>query len=166
MSIKEYIEALISRLGEGDPAALARLRQVVGLRRAWISLDDETVEVRFTKRGLEVRTDLSKATDGSGVTDRQTVLDILDARLEVLDAILLGRLRIQGDVEEINRIVLAIEILLDASTRDPALQELAEQLRAESVPRRLRPIPTRMSWHPFRPSPAEQEMLRRLDLLP
>jgi hypothetical protein len=166
MSTKEYIKALIRRLGEGDPAALARLRHVVGSRRARITLDAETVEVRFTKQGLVVRTELSNSADGSGLTDRQTVLDILDARLEVVEAIMLGRLHITGEVEEINRIILAIEILLDASARNPALQELAEQLHAESVPRRPWPAPARKSWYPFQAGPSEQEMLRRLSLLP
>jgi hypothetical protein len=59
------------------------------------------------------------------------VLDILNGYLEVNQAILSGRLLVQGEVEDLNRIFIAIEILLDASPRTPALQQLAVRFARE-----------------------------------
>ena len=97
------------RLGEADPAALERLRQTVGGHRARLRLDDEAVDVRFDPDGLRVEEPAGEPVDGEGETDRATVLDLLDGYLEVTDAILDGRLRVTGAVDEIARMFAAIE---------------------------------------------------------
>ena len=157
------------RLGEADPAALERLRQTVGGHRARLRLDAEAVDVRFDPDGLRVEEPAGEPVDGEGETDRATVLDLLDGYLEVTDAILDGRLRVTGAVDEIARMFAAIEILLDGSARAPALQRLARDFRED--PGRAPPAaPQRRSrsgpWHPSGPGDAELELLARLGLLP
>jgi hypothetical protein len=170
-TLGEYIEALISTLGAAQPAALARLREVVGDKEARIVLDDEAVDVVFEHDHLQVRTALNNANEGAranvGTTDSATVLDLLDGYLEVADSILDGRLRISGAPEDVIRMFVAIEILLDTSPRSPALQGLALTFRAERRERRASPTPaTRRSWYPFACKANEYELLARLDLLP
>ena len=167
-----YIRALIDVLGAEHPAALARMRAVVGDREASIVLDDEAVLVVFRQDRLEVKLDLSRddreaATANLGVTDSGTVLDLLDGYLEVTDAILDGRLRISGTPEDVVRMLVAIEILLDASPRTPALQALAS--RFQSAQRKVKRSTTRGgggSWYPFSSSARERHLLAQLDLLP
>ena len=169
LSLGEYIAALIALLGEASPAALARLKLIVGDRRARISLDDESVEVVFDKDHLVVLPigDDSELS-GAGATDSATVLDLLNGDLEVVDAVLSGRLRVIAETIDIGRIFSAIEIILDAAPRTPALQELAARFQKERFPsvRQGRTSSRQVEWYPFSSSQEEIDLLARLDLLP
>lgn len=167
-TLAEYIVALVERVAEGEPRSFGRLRDVVGGRVARIALDGEAVVVRF-EGGRLVAADAAAAdvmADGEGGTDRATTLRLLDGSLEVTEAIVQGRLDARGDNESLARILQAIEILLDASTRVPSLPRLAGAYDAD---------PCRPSRPPERERPgraaaevaaAERALLRRLDLLP
>ena len=169
LKLGEYIAALIDALGTANPAALARMRQVVGERRARIILDDEAVDISFGPASLHVQTVAAETeVNGVGETDSTTVLILLDGYLEVIDAILNGRLHVSGLPEDITRMFVAIEILLDASPRTPALQALAARFWRERRERRGLPPPNRRraSWYPFSSNVSEYDLLARLDLLP
>jgi hypothetical protein len=159
----------VRRLGQADPAALDRMRRTVGHRRARIRLDDEAVDVWFDPDGGLRVGEPAGEVEGEGATDRGTVLDLLDGYVEVTDAILDGRLRVFGAVDEIARMFAAIEILLDGSARAPALQRLARDFRDDPARRPPGP-PVRRSrarpWHPTGPDADELALLARLDVLP
>ena len=131
MTLGEYITALVERLAEHEPAGALRLREVVGRRIARIGLDDETVDVQFARGALVVEpvNGAKRRVEGYGRTDRATAAALLDARLEVHEAILDGALELRGDLDAIRRIGVAIEILIDAATRVPALRELSGEFR-------------------------------------
>jgi SCP-2 sterol transfer family len=159
---------LIGRLDAAEPEAGERMRGVVGRRRAQISLDDETVDVDFDGDELRVEPPSGRV-DGEGTTDRHTVLDILDGYIEVTDAILDGRLTIVGETEDVSRMFIAVEILLDGSTRIPPLQDLARDFREDPCREPRRPPKRRSSdrpWHPTGGDPSELSVLERRDLLP
>jgi hypothetical protein len=167
----EYVAALIAALGAADPAALARLRQVVGERRARIVLDDEAIDVTFVGAALSVRPAAGRAADGEGATDRASVRGLLAGHFEVTDAILDGRLRVRGRTDAVVRMFTAIEILLDAAPRAPALQALAAHfLGHPPSPPRDRPVAgapvRRTAWYPEERAPHEDALLARHDLLP
>jgi hypothetical protein len=156
------------------------MREVVGRARARVVLDDEAVEVAWGPRGLTVDPvdggedvdDLARAgLDGVGATDRATTLALLAGRLEVHEAVLSGRLRVRGSIGDVARIVHAIELLLDASARNPALQDLARDYREDPCrepPPRPRPPPSAppVSWFPRILSDGEARLLYELGLLP
>jgi hypothetical protein len=168
-TLGEYVAELVRRLDEADPVALGRMRRTVGHRRARIRLDDEAVDVWFDPDGALRVAEPAGEVEGEGATDRGTVLDLLDGYLEVTDAILDGRLRVFGAVDEIARMFAAIEILLDGSARAPALQRLARDFLDDPAREPAGP-PARRSragpWHPTGPDPEQLELLARLDLLP
>jgi hypothetical protein len=167
-SLAEYVAELVRRLGQAEPDALARMRAVVGSRRARIRLDGEAVDVRFAPDGTLLVDAPRGDVDGEGATDRGTVLDLLDARLEVTDALLDGRLRVTGAVDDIARMFAAIEILLDVAARAPALQRLERDFRADAGRDPAGPPLVRSrveAWHPTGPDAEELELLGRLDLL-
>jgi len=169
LSLREFVSALIETLGEEHPAALARMKQIVEHRTAGISLDAETVSVSFGPDGLRVEpADDLALLDGAGATDSATVIDLLDGAIEVPGAILDGRLRVTGALEEIARMFQAIEILLDASPRTPRLQALAARFQSErrAPDRMMLPVRGQSSWYPFPCGAREFELLGRLDLLP
>lgn len=149
---------------------MARIREVVGERRALISLDAETVEIAFVASTPVVEAPAGRhPIDGAGATDRSTVLDLLAGRLEVCDAILSGRLAVDGDTDGVARIMLAVEILIDASSRDPGLQALARSFRDETstLPGGLvGSAPPAPPWYPNERPQTEDELLARFDLLP
>ncbi len=162
-TLAEYVTELIGRLGAADPPALERMRTVVDGRRARVVLGDEAVDVTFAGDELLVEPSASGAADGEGVTDRATTLELMDGYLEVTDAILDGRLDVTGTVDDVERMFLAIEILLDVAARAPALQDLAADYRADPCrePRRAPPPPLPAPSHE-----SEQALLDRLGLLP
>lgn len=169
LSLGEYIAALIALLGEASPAALGRLKLIVGDRRARISLDDETVEVVFDRdRLLVLPIGNDSELSGQGATDSATVLDLLNGDLEVVDAVLSGRLRVVAETVDIGRIFSAIEIILDSAPRTPALQELAARFQKERFQhvRQSRTASGLVEWYPFGSSQEEIDLLARLDLLP
>ncbi len=158
-------------LGRADPGALARMRQVVGGRRARIRLDDEEVDVRFVAGTLLVEPASGPAAvDGAGGTDRATVLDLMDGNLEVSDAISSGRLDVVADVDAVAAMFAAIEILIDASSRSPELQALAREYREQSAREPPREPVRDRAGGTARPeervAARERALLTRLDLLP
>lgn len=162
-TLGEYIAVLVAEVAAAESDSAARLRHVVGDHRAVIRVDGETVLVRFDGDRLVVTEALEPA-DGYGSTDRATVLDLLAGRIEVTAAVLADRLQLTGPAQAIVRISQAIEILLDVSTRAPALQQLADRYRAESPPvgDAARPNPSARAEARRR----ELELLGRLGLLP
>jgi hypothetical protein len=167
-SLGEYIVALIETLGAADPAAVPRMRQIVGERRARIVLDNEAVDVWFSPDGLRVApAERGSQVDGSGMTDTATVLALLDGTVEVTDAILDGQLLVTGSAQEIARMFTAIEILLDATPRVPELRALAHQFRVErsDIYRHSAPGTGTAPWYPFRSGRREMDLLSRLGLV-
>lgn len=166
-TLAEYIAALVERVGEGEPASYARLREIVGARSARIRLDRESVVVRFHGEELVVTESRGdEAVDGEGATDRVTTLRLLDGSLEVTEAIVQGRLDARGDVEDLSRIFQAIEVLLDASTRVPALPRLAGAYEADPCRPSRPPVRERAGEAAAAAKVAERALLLRLDLLP
>jgi hypothetical protein len=125
-----YVRQLVERLSEGEPAALSRLRTVVGLRRAAIGLEEETVTARFVAscafEVVPVREDEGVDVDGTGRTRHDVVLALLAGDLDATDALLDGLIEVQGPLDAVTAMLIAIEILLDASTRVPPLRRLAD----------------------------------------
>jgi hypothetical protein len=166
-TLGEYIRALVERLAVGEPRAHARLREVVGARVARITLDAESVVVRFEGDRLVVAESRGdEVVDGAGRTDRVTTLRLLDGSLEVTEAMVQGRLDARGDGENLSRILQAIEVLLDASTRVPALPRLAGAYEVDPCRPSRPPVRERPGRAAVAAAAAERALLLRLDLLP
>lgn len=165
-TLAEYVRELVARLGAGDPAALARLREVVGERAARIVLDGAAIDVRFDAGRLVIET--SSRVDGVGRCDRTTVLDLLDGYTEVGEAMLSGRLQVTGRLDAVERIFVAIEILLDGSARISGLRALADDYRRDPcLPEVAELFPNGRRRRGERaPTGAEARLLTRLDLMP
>jgi putative sterol carrier protein len=165
-TLGEYIAALVDVVDGADAYASARMRAAAGSRRARIGLDDESVIVAFDGGRLVVTADVEDArVDGTGHTESATVSDIIRGRLEATAAILDGRVQIKGSPGPVSAILQVIEILLDTSSRAPALQQLAQEfLATRTVGDSWRP-PKPTAWHPCELAPDEQQALIRLDLI-
>ncbi len=112
-----------------DPIASARLQAIIGARRARIRLDDDTATVALVDgKVVPIRDDAP--VDGFGATTRPVVLALLDARLDATVALQAGYITVEGTVDDLVAMLHAIEIILDAATRIPALRALAAAYRA------------------------------------
>lgn len=169
-TLGEYVEELVVRLSRDDPAAFDELRCTVGSRSATIGLDAEVVSVRFRGREL-VLGPSTGSVEGAGSVDGHCVLDLLDGYDDVTPAILDGRLRVQGAIDDVLAMFAAIEIILDVSARSPALQALSHDLRADPC---RSPRPPRLpgdfnrstAWRFNDVVKSEAGLLAKLDLLP
>jgi hypothetical protein len=169
--LAQYVEELVALLEMSEPRTADDLRRVVEGRIARINLDDTAVDVCFRGRALVVEEAPGSApVSGGGSTDSGTVLAVLNGYLEITEAVLDGRLEVYGEVEDVFRMFLAIEILLDGSSRIPSLQVLANTFRIKARRGRVRvkePASFRReSWYPTYELHGEEDMLGRLDLLP
>lgn len=167
MNLAQYIRNLIGALRTTHPLAFDRMCEIVGARKARIILDDERIDVWCERGQLRARAaSKRRVVHGTGQTDSATVLDVLNGYLEVNAAILNGRLEVHGKTEDVSRIFVAIDILLDVSPRSPALQALARRFEAERETRTVR-------WHAASNGPngqfpdreTQDRLLARLDLL-
>jgi hypothetical protein len=165
-SLVEWIGLLLGALSDGDRAAYGRLLAIVTGYSARIGLDDEWALVSARRGEIVVTAATDEAADGDGSTTRSVVEALLDADLELATAILDGHIEIRGSDEAVSRMLLAIEILLDAAARVPELQRIGREYR-ESGPRRPAPdLTARSDWYPRAPGPGEEALLARLGLLP
>lgn len=126
-SLQAWIAALVAALEEDPWGTADRLRDVVGGYAARISLDDESVVVSMPSRALVWAT--AGSVDGEGSTTTAVVVAILDGRLEVTDAVARGLVQARGAPEAVLRLFHAVELILDASARVPALRRLADEFR-------------------------------------
>jgi hypothetical protein len=170
-SLAEYVSLLLTRLEADDPAAAARIREVVGTRSASVVLDDERIDFRFEGSRLVVQSSSNGTVAGTGWTTRATTLDLIGGYLEVTAAVLDGYLDLIGSVDDIAAIGQAIEILIDCSTRTPQLQRLARDFwedpcRPPAGRRISGPMDRRTTFYPDLPNPDERQLLARLNLLP
>ena len=169
-SLGEYVRLLLREVERHDPLARARIAAVVERRRAWITLDAETVEVSLRNGRLSVRKPVSRAPSGEGRTSRVCTLDLLDAHIEVTEAVLSGALELTGSLDDVTRMSMAIEVLIDASARIPAMRRLADDFRNDPC-REAPEMPLHLFGHRVRlgltaSSAAELSLLERLGLLP
>lgn len=165
----EYVAALIDRLGAASPAALARVCALAAGHRARLRLDGESIEVAFRGGRLEVTDDGAAPVDGSGFTDRATTFALLDGRVEAYEALLDGSVGAVGTTAAVTAMFRSIEILLDESTRSPALQALAREYQLLSPAAGAAPDARHRGGRRLMlrdVSDAELALLARLDLLP
>lgn len=170
-SLREYVELLFSRLERFSPEAALRIRHVTGTRSARIAVDVESVDVRFDRGRLRVTHSGDDPVDGAGRTTRQATLDMMDGYLEVTSAVLDGQLDLTGSTDAIVRMGVVLEILIDAATRAPALQQLAREFRDDPrypspVKRPAGPVERNTRFYPDPASDRERRLLALLDLLP
>jgi hypothetical protein len=168
-SLGDYVRTLLDGLATDEPAALARMREVVGARRAAITVDDETVLVAFVGERPQVD-EVGGAVPhetvaGSGVTDRQTVLALLNGDLEVTEAIARGTLEIIGALDDVIRMGTAIEVLIDGAVRVPALRALAKAYRNDPGRAPFAPGLAPLGKEAERRRERERDILSRLGLL-
>ncbi|MGC3939673.1 hypothetical protein ACOTTU_17855 [Roseobacter sp. EG26] len=132
--LRDWIAALFAGLDRAEPHSASGVRKLAGSEASRIALDEERVTVRFDENGLRVSRLKTGArlTPPYGVTDRKTVGALLLGYMEISEAIAHNHIRLRGTADQVMAICAIIEVLVDASTRIPALQELADDFLAST----------------------------------
>jgi hypothetical protein len=158
-SLRSWIERLVSALEDDPWGAGGRLRDLVWGYTARIVLDGGAVLVSMPGEELEWLPATTQVdVDGEGATTSAVVVAILDKGLEVTDAVERGLVQAAGSPDAVLRMFHAIEVILDASARVPALRALADEFRREAGANGVGGVPEP-------PRPPGTEMLALLDRL-
>lgn len=128
--LSEWLRKLFSELQKYEPHRARFIARIAGDRIARVGLDDEFARITFKNEKLSVRKVPSLGRDDLpwGQTDTATVLALLSGYTALSDALAEGTLELQGSTEDVVRICHIIEVLVDASTRIPAMQQLSAEL--------------------------------------
>jgi len=164
VSFAEYITALIEALETFEPSSFSRLKALVGEKKARLQLDDEVINVGFVEGQFAILP-VDEHTDGEGVMDSASVVRILDGHLEVTDSILSGHIMAKGTPSSLEEILIAIELILEASIHTPQFRALSEQFRSEKFIKGTRSNEYDITAL-FETGEKELDLLARLDLLP
>lgn len=127
--LRDWILSLYAALEEAEPHSAAAIRKLAGAQLSRMVLDADRVTVRFVEGVLQVRRMRASTTQlksPNGSTDRATVTALLLGYMEISEAIAQDHIRLRGTADEVMAICAIIEVLVDASTRVPALQRLAD----------------------------------------
>lgn len=130
--LRDWIAALFAALESVEPQRADAIRRLAGADCARIGLDSHRVRVDFRNgrlRVIRLRDNVS-CRPPLGITDSATVAAILSGWMELGEAVRLDRIALQGDADSVMRICAIVEILVDSSTRIPAMQELSRRFLA------------------------------------
>ncbi|MEV0290710.1 hypothetical protein AB0H36_41830 [Kribbella sp. NPDC050820] len=161
--LRFWLPELVAALDTDHCGAGAQLRSILTGRTARIGLDDDIVLVEsLAESEMRVQADdPGVACDGSGFTTTVVVLGLLDADLEIDQAVRSGGIEIRSPISDTLWMYRMIELLLDASSRVPQLRELARQFRDQAGTTHRQPF---VDWRTGS-SDAESALLGQLGLL-
>lgn len=127
-SFFELLEASIVVLRAEMPPAYTALRAALGGRTIGLEADGERRRISFDASGMTSTHDREPARLEIAL-DRSTVLELIDARLALPEAVLEDRLRLRGSWREIDRFDEAFRAYVRGAVRCPSLPALLSRFR-------------------------------------
>ena len=118
----------LEKLEQECPLAHAALRHRLRNHCLWISIEGEQFSLASVDRSLRLSPALPQATVELR-TSRQTLLEVLEGHLSLLDAVLQGRLFLRGSAQALIEFHEALVIYMRGAVRCPSLPELLPILR-------------------------------------
>jgi hypothetical protein len=123
-----FIETSLITLRREYPAAYFLLcRQLVSLE-VHLLIEDESIPLRFAP-DQAILLPAPEQPDAELRTTRQTILDVIDARLTLDEAIMSDAIHLQGEVEVLRRFHDALITYVSGAVRCPSFPELLTRFR-------------------------------------
>ena len=122
------IDDSLATLRRECPRAYDLLCDLLAPREVLVQIDDETAVLNFGADAVTV----SLAPHNPHVRfslSRQTILDLLDARLTLIEALLSGELLLQGDIDDLARFHEGLMTYLQGGVRCPSFPALLDRFR-------------------------------------
>lgn len=131
-SVAQFLMESFSLLAAELPPAWARFCACLEGRSVQIRVDKEAFVVRFAG-GRPVIAAPDEAYDASVETTRQTIFDVLDARLSMRDAIVRDVLRVTAPLPTVTRLHEGIIAYVHGGIRCPSFPSLLKRFRAAAA---------------------------------
>ncbi|MCZ7545140.1 MAG: hypothetical protein M5R40_17160 [Anaerolineae bacterium] len=126
--VSALIDESLTILRRECPRAYGLLCDLLAPREVLVQIDDEATAVNFGADAITIapapRHPCVRLT-----ASRQTLLDLLDARLSLIDAVLSGDVLLQGDIDDLARFHEGLLTYLRGGVRCPSFPGLLDQLR-------------------------------------
>jgi hypothetical protein len=123
-----FLLTSLSRIAAAEPDAHRSLTDAMGSMRVRLVADGVARIVRFDFPDWRIYAEVSEA-DLEVALDREIIMDLIDGRLTMEDAIYQERLRVRGSVETIERFHGVLMIYLEGLIRTPEAPVLLESYR-------------------------------------
>lgn len=123
-----FLRTSLSHIAAEEPNAHRALTAAIGSMRARLVADGVARVIRFDFPDWKIYAGASGA-DLDVAFDRQVIMDLVDGRLTLADAIYQERLCMRGRVETIERFHGALLIYLEALIRTPGAPAMLESYR-------------------------------------
>lgn len=130
MTVASHIRRAAELMAQEDPARWARLMSALGARAAYLEVGEEAITVSMKDGRLHVRDGRHDPVQGIGALDRQTILDLVEGRTTLTDALLDGRLSLTADPPTLLRLSEAMTLFVEAAVRSTSIAMLWEDYRA------------------------------------
>jgi molybdopterin-guanine dinucleotide biosynthesis protein A len=129
------LEEAFAILARDQPAAFYRMtRQLDGLTVS-LAVADEAFTVACAADRPAIRDDVRASPASAEVrTERQTILDLCDGRLRLLEAVMRRRLFVRASEPLLLRLSRAVTAFSEGAVRARRMRALLERLRADRPP--------------------------------
>jgi ubiquinone biosynthesis protein UbiJ len=125
---RTFIETSLRTLRREFPAAYDLLCAQLTPLEIHLLIEDESIPLRF-RFDQAIILLAPEQPDAELRTTRQTILDVIDARLTLDEAILTDAIRLQGEVEVLQRFHDALITYVSGAVRCPSFPELLTRFR-------------------------------------
>ena len=133
-SFVHYLQDSLTHMQGECPPAYAQLCQLLAPRQVQLSVDREELWMGFAPAAISVQPGQAANASVHIRLPRQVILDMLDAKLTLQDAILTGRVSLQGDLHHLTLFYEGWLTYLRGAVRCPSIPDLLERYRYVSSP--------------------------------
>ena len=123
-----YIATSLIALRQECPTAYFLMCGQVAPRRARLVIDGKSVTLAFDPSGVRVLPDLKEKT-AELVTSRNTILNVLDARLTLAEAVLSDAIVLKGHVNDLTAFHDGLMTYVRGAVRSPSFARLLDRFR-------------------------------------
>ena len=131
-SLTWYIGASLVALRQECPTAYFLMCSQLAPRRVRLMIDGESVTLAFDPSGAHVLPVAQNPT-AELVTSRRTILDVLDARLTLAEAVLSDAIVLKGCVDDLTAFHDGLMTYVRGAVRCPTFPRLLDRFRYEGV---------------------------------
>ena len=126
--IEWYIATSLIALRQECPTAYFLMCGQLAPRRVRLAIEGESVTVAFEPSAVHVLSETKEST-AEVVTSRQTILDVLDARLTLAEAVLSDAIVLKGHISDLTAFHDGLMTYVRGAVRSPSFARLLDRFR-------------------------------------
>jgi hypothetical protein len=130
-----FVERALGVLETEAPVAFHRLIDELRAGPAGLEVDEERFSIEVRGDALRVVRRPTSADGGRVRTGGDVVLDLIDGRVPLLEAVVEGRLDVRGDCDAVLRLARGLTAFVEGAVRSPGVRDLLEEYRAAVLAR-------------------------------